>query len=161
MRFGFSVIGLVIFLVPMLINIVYFLLPPVDEKKDGESRKQKEERKENRILSMIESGSRIAYAIAICCLVSKAEISYRSPLLYVSIVFLILYYIVWIRYFIGGRKMRLLGSSFLFVPMPLAIFPVLYFLFAALWVHNYYAMGVMILFGIAHNVISYQELYHK
>lgn len=30
MKFGFSVIGLIIFMAPMLINIVYFMYPPVN-----------------------------------------------------------------------------------------------------------------------------------
>lgn len=47
-----------------------------------------------------------------------------------------LYYIVWIRYFIGGRDAGLLSKSFCLVPMPLAVFPVLYFICAALWLHN-------------------------
>ncbi|MBE5960941.1 MAG: DUF3810 domain-containing protein [Lachnospiraceae bacterium] len=156
MKLGFSIRGFVIFLIPMLINIVYFLLPPVNERKQGGAGVSG-----NQILTMIEQGSRIAYATAICLLVSKKKIDVKSPFLYIAILFLILYYIVWIRYFIGGRNIKLLGSSFLFIPMPLAIFPVIYFLFAALWLHNYYAFGFMILFGIAHNIISYQTLYYK
>ena len=34
--------------------------------------------------------------------------------------FLILYYAVWFRYFMGGREISLLSCSFFFVPMPLA-----------------------------------------
>ncbi|MGN0413800.1 MAG: hypothetical protein ACI4FV_12275 [Lachnospiraceae bacterium] len=43
------------------------------------------------------------------------------------------------------------------VPMPLAVFPVLYFLCAAIWVHNIPAAVFMILFGIAHNIVSYSS----
>ena len=35
-------------------------------------------------------------------------------------------------YFMGGQEVFLLSHSFLFVPMPLAVFPVLYFLCAAI-----------------------------
>ena len=66
---------------------------------------------------------------------------------------------VWIRYFIGGMNDSLLGKNFLFVPIPLAIFPVLYFIFASLWMNNYIATVVMIIFGIAHNIISYENLF--
>lgn len=164
MKLGFSLAGFLVFLLPMLINIVYFALPPVDEiqqKQVNEMQQEKRNATENHILTMIEQGSRIAYAAAVCVLVSKRTISNKSIFLYIAILFLILYYTVWIRYFIGGRKLELLGKSFLGIPMPLAVFPVIYFLFAALWLHNYYAFGFMILFGIAHNVISYQTLYCK
>ena len=66
-------------------------------------------------------------------------------------------YIVWIRYFIGGRDVALLSKRFCLIPMPLAVFPVLYFLCAAMWVHNIPAAIIMIIFGIAHNVVSYSS----
>jgi hypothetical protein len=117
--------------------------------------------KNNPILEFIEQGSRVAFAIALCALVTTNELNDNSPLLLISIVFLVLYYIVWIRYFAGGRKVALLGTKFLFVPMPLVIFPVLYYLFASLWLNNYVATAIVIAFGISHNIISYQNLYAK
>ena len=69
----------------------------------------------------------------------------------------ILYYIVWIRYFAGGRDVALLNRPFLFVPMPLAVFPVLYFLCAALWLHNIPAAIMMMIFGAAHLTVSIQS----
>ena len=70
---------------------------------------------------------------------------------------LALYHAVWIRYFAGGRDVALLGKSFCGVPMPLAVFPVLYYLCGALWLHNLPAAGLMLIFGVAHNVVSYQS----
>ncbi len=154
MKFGFSFIGLIIFVVPMLINIIYFMFP---EKNPKEEKSEKN----NKILEGIEQTSRVLFAILICILVSNSEIKYRSCLLYISITFLVLYYIVWIRYFINGRDVKMLGKRFFFIPMPLAIFPVLYFLFSALWIKNYPAAVVMVIFGIAHNLISYKNLYIK
>lgn len=135
----------------MLINIVYFMLPPANMDNDEENN--------NKVLEFIEQSSRILFAIALCFLISNKELNYKSSLLYVSIVFLILYYIVWIRYFIKGRDVKMLGEKFIFVPMPLAVFPVLYFIFASLWMTNYVAFIIMIIFGIAHNIISYQNLH--
>lgn len=146
-RIRFSWIGLIIFMLPMLINFVYFIFPPVNEPEEAET--------VNKTWEMIEQVTRVLYAVAICILVSKKEIDFKSPWLYLGLVFLILYYIVWIRYFIGGRDIALLGKSFLFVPMPLAVFPVLYFFFSAIWLHNYIAAILMVIFGIAHNLVSY------
>jgi hypothetical protein len=153
MEFGFSMIGFIIFILPMLINIIYVIFPPAHTDKKGV--------KNNPILEFIEQGSRVAFAIALCALVTTNELNDNSPLLLISIVFLVLYYIVWIRYFAGGRKVALLGTKFLFVPMPLVIFPVLYYLFASLWLNNYVATAIVIAFGISHNIISYQNLYAK
>lgn len=63
LKVSFSWIGLVIFALPMLINIAYVMFPAA---------------------------------------------------------FLILYYAVWFRYFMGGREISLLSCSFFFALMPLA-----------------------------------------
>lgn len=146
-KIQFSWIGLIIFALPMLINIVYFVFPPVNAPSEAEA--------SNKIWEMIEQVTRVLYVAAICILVSNKKIDLKSPWFYFEIVFLVLYYIVWIRYFMGGRDVALLGKSFLFVPMPLAVFPVLYFFFSAIWLHNYIAAIIMVAFGIAHNLVSY------
>lgn len=149
-KIHFSWIGLVVFMIPMVINIFYVIFPPANVQEETPIC--------NKIWEYIEQGSRILYAVCMCGLVSIKAVSVKSPLFFLALVFITLYYIVWIRYFAGGRDVALLGRSFLFVPMPLAVFPVLYFLFAALWMHNYIAAVVMVIFGIAHNVVSYASL---
>ena len=62
-----------------------------------------------------------------------------------------------IIYFAGGREIALLNRAFLFVPMPLAVFPVLYFLCAAVWLHNLPAVILMTIFGAAHLTVSIQS----
>ena len=52
--------------------------------------------------------------------------------MYIAAVFLILYCLVWIRYFTGGRKVSLFKKAFLFVPMPLAVFLTFYYLCGAI-----------------------------
>lgn len=135
----------------MIINIFYVIFPPTGVVKGIHNKKFS-------ILEVVENSTRIAYVIVLCFLTSNKSLNYKSPLLYISIAFLILYYMVWFRYFIGGRNIRLLGKSFLFIPLPLAVLPVLYFIFASLWMKNYIATGIMIIFGIVHYIISYQNL---
>lgn len=149
LKIGFSIPGIIIFILPMIINIVYFILPPVNapvEAADVHS-----------WIEMVEQATRILYAIAIVFLVSRKPIEVKNVWLILAVVLLVLYYVVWIRYFMGGRDVALLGKSFLFVPMPLAVFPVLYFICAALWLHNGVAAIVMVIFGIAHNIVSYRS----
>lgn len=49
-----------------------------------------------------------------------------------------------------GYGKRLLEKPFLFVPIPLAMFPVLYYLIAAIWMGNFPAAILMVIFGTAH-----------
>ena len=49
-----------------------------------------------------------------------------------------------------GYGKRQLEKPFLFVPIPLAVFPMLYYLFAAIWMVNFPAAILMVIFGTAH-----------
>lgn len=88
---------------------------------------------------------------------SREPIEPRSVWLFLAALFLLLYYAVWVRYFAGGRKIALLRCAFLFVPMPLVVFPVLYFLCVAIWLHNLPAAIIMVIFGAAHLTVSIQS----
>ena len=108
-------------------------------------------------IEIVEQFSRVAYLFALTLLVSRQAIRFQSVWLFLSAIFLILYYAVWILYFVGERKVDLLNRAFLFVPMPLAVFPVLYFLCAAVWLHNFPAAIIMTVFGAAHLTVSIQS----
>ncbi len=149
LRISFSWIGLVIFALPMLINIAYAAFPPVG--KAGQTAPV------TRWVETVEKVSRIAYLLAITFLVSGKAAGARSIWLWLAVGFLVLYYAVWFRYFAGGRETALLARAFLFVPMPLAVFPVLYFLCAAIWLHNLAAAVIMMIFGAAHLTVSLQS----
>lgn len=150
MKFGVSLQGIIIFILPMIINIIYAIFPPVNAPKETVQ--------VNKIAEFVEQATRILYMLAICFVISKKEIDYSSFWMFAGIVFLVLYYVVWIRYFMGGRDIVLLSKSFCMIPMPLAVFPVLYFLCAAIWLHNIPAAVFMIIFGVAHNIVSYSSL---
>ena len=149
LKVSFSWIGLVVFALPMLINIAYAIFPP--------SGKAEQTAAVTRWVEMVEQVSRIAYLFAILLLVSRNPINFRSVWLCLAALFLLLYYIVWIRYFAGGRDITLLNRPFLFVPMPLAVFPVLYFLCAAIWLNNVPAAILTMIFGAAHLTVSVQS----
>lgn len=146
LKLSFSWIGLVVFALPMIINIAYAVFPP--------AKKAEQTAAAARWIEIVEQISRIAYLAAITLLVSRKAVGIRSVWLWLSAVFLVLYYIVWIRYFAGGREIALLNRPFLFVPMPLAVFPVLYYLCAAVWLHKIPAVILMTVFGAAHLTVS-------
>lgn len=149
LKVSFSWVGLVVFALPMLINIAYVMFPPAGEAKPPAP--------VTHWVEIVEQVSRIAYLLAVTLLVSRRPVSWRSAWLFLAAVFLILYYAVWIRYFALGRESALLKRAFLFVPMPLAVFPVLYFLCAAVWLHNVPAVILMVIFGAAHWTVSIQS----
>ena len=149
LKVSFSLIGLVIFALPMLINIVYVMFPPAGKAEQPAA--------VTHWIEIVEQISRIAYLFAVTLLVSRETLSFRSVWFSLAAVFLVLYYAVWLRYFLGGREIALLSRSFLFVPMPLAVFPVLYFLCAAIWLHNLPAAIIMVIFGAAHLTVSLQS----
>ena len=149
LKISFSWIGLVVFALPMLINLVYAAFPPADEPQPPAP--------VTRWVEIVEQASRIAYLLAVTFLVSRTPVSVRSTWFFLAVAFLLLYYAVWIRYFVLGRDVALLERAFLFVPMPLAVFPVLYFLCAAVWLHNPPAVILMTIFGAAHLTVSIQS----
>ena len=146
LKLSFSWIGLVIFALPMLINIAYVMFPPAGKAEQTAA--------VTHGVEIVEQISRIAYLFAVTLLVSRETLSFRSVWFSLAAVFLILYYAVWLRYFMGGREIALLSRSYLFVPMPLTVFPVLYFLCAAIWLHNLPAAIIMVIFGAAHLAVS-------
>lgn len=133
----------------MLINLVYAAFPPAGEPQPPAP--------VTRWVEIVERTSRIAYLLAVTFLVSRKPVSVRSAWFFLAAAFLLLYYAVWIRYFVLGRDVALLERAFLFVPMPLAVFPVLYFLCAAFWLHNVPAAILMVIFGAAHLTVSLQS----
>lgn len=149
LKISFSWIGLVVFALPMLINLVYAAFPPASEPQPPAP--------VTRWVEIVEQASRIAYLLAVTFLVSRKPVSVRSTWFFLAAAFLLLYYAVWIRYFALGRDVALLERAFLFVPMPLAVFPVLYFLCAALWLHNVPAAVLMVIFGATHLTVSLQS----
>lgn len=149
LKLSFLWVGLVIFALPMLINIVYVMFPPTGKAEQTAA--------VTHWVEIVERISRIAYLFAVTLLVSRDKLSFRSVWFSLAAVFLVLYYAVWLRYFMGGREIALLSRSFLFVPMPLAVFPVLYFLCAAIWLHNLPAAIIMVIFGAAHLTVSLQS----
>lgn len=149
LKLSFSWIGLVIFALPMLINIAYVMFPPAGKAEQAAA--------VTHWVEIVEQISRIAYLFAVTLLVSRDKLGFRSVWFSLAAVFLVLYYAVWLRYFMGGREIALLSRSYLFVPMPLAVFPVLYFLCAAIWLHNLPTAIIMVIFGAAHLAVSLQS----
>lgn len=70
---------------------------------------------------------------------------------------LLLYYAGWARYFLRGRRYALLFESFLGVPIPLAISPIVYFLAASVLFASWYLALATVILAIGHLPISFWE----
>ncbi len=68
---------------------------------------------------------------------------------------MLLYYICWIRYFAGGREFALLYEPLGPVPIPMALFPILYFLLLGVWMKSYLFVVPALLFAIGHFINSW------
>ena len=138
LKVSFSWVGLVVFALPMLINLAYAAFPPAGKVGPPTP-----------VTRWVE--------LAVMLLVSREPVRPQGVWFWLAVCFLALYYVVWIRYFLGGREIALLQRAFLLVPLPLVFFPVLYYLCAALWLRNLPAVILMLIFGAAHLTVSIQS----
>jgi hypothetical protein len=70
---------------------------------------------------------------------------------------IIVYYCLWIRYVVKGHDYNWLWKPLLFIPIPLAIFPVCAFLFAALWGKSVWLGIAVVVLAIGHITISWHS----
>ena len=108
----------------------------------------------SRVLSMIEAGGR--GAVLVVPLFLKAEVATRMDEVFLAVggLALTIYYAGWMRYFAGGRSPALLFRKLAFLPVPLAVAPVVYFLAFSLLTRSMVLGAVSALFGCAHVYLS-------
>ncbi|OPA75350.1 hypothetical protein BVG16_22430 [Paenibacillus selenitireducens] len=79
------------------------------------------------------------------------------------VVFLLLYYSGWLRYFKRNRDYQLLFAPMFGIPVPLAISPILYFLCAAVILHSSILFLSSLILAVGHIPISlktYHQIHH-
>ncbi|WP_058301097.1 hypothetical protein [Gorillibacterium timonense] len=136
-HWGFSWEGLVVFLLVMVPNLFYFWLPQADADLV-----KAEHNGSYRLWTLIEHASQAVMVALLVFLTSRSSSSFLSPYTLGMAVFLLSYYGMWGFYFRGRRNRLLL--------LGMAVFPVVYFVLAQLWLHNVPALVPTGIFGIAH-----------
>ncbi|WP_342563028.1 hypothetical protein NST84_26285 [Paenibacillus sp. FSL R7-0345] len=68
---------------------------------------------------------------------------------------LIFYYMCWVRYYRSGRTFSMLFKPLGPLPLPLAIFPVLYFSLLAVWIDSLLFAAAAAVFAIGHLTVSW------
>jgi hypothetical protein len=79
---------------------------------------------------------------------------FSIPALIVIGLALAVYYLCWMRYFLGGRSPGLLGAPFLGLPLPMAVAPVILLVLSSYLMGSWWMFGASVLFGIAHIWVS-------
>jgi hypothetical protein len=140
---GYSWKGSVVFLLPILPNIFFFIL----KNPNGSTVVTNK----HILLDIVEHGSQAVFFALLIFGVSKKV----SPVLCKYTIFmailLLSYYGLWIGYFTTGTNFKML--------MSMAIFPVIYFILAEIWLHNLLAIAPLTIFGIVHIIITYVDYY--
>ena len=70
---------------------------------------------------------------------------------------IIVYYSLWIRYVVKGQDYSWLWKPLLFIPIPLAIFPVCAYGFAALWGKSVWLGIAALTLAVGHLTVSYHS----
>lgn len=137
-HFGFSLKGLLIFLLPMIPNLFFFLLPASAGAVSSISN--------TKTLDFLEHGTQGIFIFLLIFFVSNKASQLNSPYTIAMGIILALYYLLWIIYFTCHVT--------LLFQLGLAVLPVIYFILAELWLHNPLAIIPTLLFGVFHVIIT-------
>jgi len=146
-HFAFSLKGLIIFLLPMIPNLFFFLLPSPTGVASSVSAPK--------ILDFLEHGSQGLFIFSLIFFVSSKASQLNSPYTIAMGIMLGLYYLLWVFYFTNHVT--------LLIQLGLAVFPVIYFILGELWLHNPIAVIPTLFFGIFHVIITISNYsrFHK
>lgn len=145
---GFSVFGTIIAVLTMLPSFTFFIFfPPVNKPSGTQAH-------EPLPLTILERLGQAACLILL--IISRSWFDTRSFDIWLAlcIACLLVYYGLWIRYLINGRNYVLLYKPLQFIPVPMAVFPVAVFAFAAVWGQSIWLGIAAVLFGSGHIPIS-------
>lgn len=93
-KFGFDVLGVIIFLMIMIPNFIWFAVPAQNDILRKES--------VTALIDTIASVCQVLFLISLCIIINKDRNKLRlSPLLLSSILCICLYYLAWVFYYIG------------------------------------------------------------
>ena len=138
-RFGFDISGLVIFLIVMLPNFIWFAVPAPNDILRNES--------VTAIVDIIGSICQVFFVGSLCVVINKERNKLRfSPLIILSIICIIIYFVGWLLYYNGFANPLVI--------LLLTIPPCLAFVFFAFDRKNIIAVVAAVLFTICHLIYA-------
>lgn len=135
---GFNWIGLLIFLLPILPNVLYFIFP--------EQTGIPESRKGHLALEIFMFIFQFLFVAMLILLKGKSNPSIFSPFCGLIILLLIIYYVMSGLCFTGNASSAIL--------LGMAIFPLLYFTIAQIWLNISIVIIPTVVYGVLHIVVS-------
>jgi hypothetical protein len=136
----FSLVGLLLYGLQLLPNIIWKLAPPANNVLSQNA-------SSSNILNFIEGF--FGMVTVILMVVNIGRSIERGSNIYIgfAFLFLALYYLSWVLYYSG------IVSPWLLI-LGIAAMPPMYFFFSALWMNNYVLLVPCVIFGVAHIVIT-------
>ncbi|MEG0914050.1 MAG: hypothetical protein RSD35_05845 [Oscillospiraceae bacterium] len=137
-----SYIGILISLIITLPNVIYFILP-VRNRPVGLCRNSK-------IFNAFEIVGRVL------CIASPVFSGFKFNSASLNIWFwlmsgcIVAYYCLWFRYVFGNMEFNLLYKPIFKISVPMAVFLILAFIFAGLWIGSKFIICSALIFGIGH-----------
>lgn len=143
-HFGFSYVGLIFLIMLIVPNIIWSKNKPKDYDRYLKN--------ENRVLLIFE---RIGEVSVTCFSLIFSDyninkLSYRSVILLISFILMLLYEVYWIRYFKSNKTMKDMYSSLLGIPVAGATLPVTAFLLLSIYGRNIFLVVSTVILGIGH-----------
>ncbi|MBU3144706.1 hypothetical protein [Clostridium sp. CF012] len=143
--FGFSWKGFIVFLLPMIPNIFYFLIPASDVSVKNANT--------HIFLDILEHGFQAIFIFLLIFVNRKQTSEILCPNTIAMAIMLVFYYVLWIFCFTGKSNLVIL--------LGMAVIPVVYFILAEIWLQNYLAIIPTVIFGIMHFIITYMDFQLK
>jgi small-conductance mechanosensitive channel len=145
-RFGFSLKGFIAFVFVMIPNIIWMLVPPVNNPIAGNNAPDS-------VFEIVLGASQFALVASLIILNRRDSHNNKTNKILIVLAFLCLtgYYVSWISYYAG------IVNPWMFVGM--AVLPSVYFIAVGLWLKNYVSIIPGIVFGITHTIITCLNLW--
>lgn len=144
---GIDFKGILAVLLLLLPNVLFYIFPP--QAVPGNLRSVPA------VFTVIEQAGRIlCLAVPIVFGKKIAEQKY-SWLVILMAACLLIYYVCWVLYFSNGREYFDLFKPMGFIPIPMAVFPLMYLILLGIWVKSPLFIVSAILFSVGHIVISW------
>lgn len=149
MPVGFSMVGTLIAVFMLLPSLVFFTWFPPIRVPHGL-------RESNRIFTILEKAGQVGSLVFLAISKDFFPPSHGSTIvMLLMVVCIVIYYGLWFRYLKDGQSFASLYKPFMIVPIPLAVFPVLAFGFAAWWGQCVWLGVSTALLAIGHWTVSY------
>ncbi|SHO44592.1 hypothetical protein SAMN02745217_00655 [Anaerocolumna xylanovorans DSM 12503] len=139
--------GILVVLSFLLPNIFFYFFPPQNIPKNLSSVPV--------VFTIMEQAGRILCLVVPVVFGKKIAEQKGSYLVILMALCLLVYYTCWILYFTSGREYFDLFKPMGFIPIPMAIFPLMYLILLGIWVRSPLFIAPAILFSIGHLAISW------